>query len=319
MGVKITRVHVVEKHQILIVEDDPVNINVLVGTLRDDYVLFIAKTKEKALKLLVEKNIELVLLDLHLPDGNGLDICKLVRDERETYSSPAIIVMTGSGNSDDELRSLEYGANDFISKPLHNQILKARIEIQVDLLRKTSLLNKLARIDGLTEVANRRAFDESLAREWHRCKRAGQPLSLLLIDVDEFKKYNDAYGHTSGDMCLRQVAKLLIEVFKRASDLVARFGGEEFAVIMPNTEQKDAIALANVALGKMVEKNIPHQTSSVHDVVTFSGGLITTFPVDIDLIAEEIINQADVQLYNAKEEGRARIMPAFTQPATAIS
>lgn len=308
-----------QKHQILIVEDDPVNINVLVGTLRDQYNLFIAKTKAKALQLLLEKKIDIVLLDLNLPDGNGLEICQTVRQERETYNNPAIIVMTGSTSTDDELQSLALGANDFISKPLHHRILQARIEIQVELLRKTALLNKLARIDGLTEIANRRAFDEALVREWHRCKRAGQPLSLLLIDVDEFKTYNDTYGHSSGDLCLRQVAKLLTEVFKRASDLVARFGGEEFAIIMPNTDQRDAIALANIALGKMVERKIPHQSSSVHDVVTFSGGLITTFPVDIDLSAEEIIQQADVQLYNAKAEGRARIMPALTRsPEAAV-
>ena len=307
-----------QKHQILIVEDDPVNINVLVGTLRDQYNLFIAKTKAKALQLLLEKKIDIVLLDLNLPDGNGLEICQLVRQERDTYNNPAIIVMTGSTSTDDELQSLALGANDFISKPLHHRILQARIEIQVELLRKTALLNKLARIDGLTEIANRRAFDEALVREWHRCKRAGQPLSLLLIDVDEFKTYNDTYGHSSGDLCLRQVAKLLTEVFKRASDLVARFGGEEFAIIMPNTDQRDAIALANVALGRMVERKIPHQSSSVHDVVTFSGGLITTFPVDIDLSAEEIIQQADVQLYNAKAEGRARIMPALTRSPEAM-
>ncbi|WP_100658310.1 diguanylate cyclase domain-containing protein [Alteromonas flava] len=302
-----------EKHQILIVEDDPVNINVLIATLRDRFVLSIAKSKAKALSILEQKPIDIILLDLNLPDGNGLEICQAVREGRDTYSQPAIIVMTGSESTDDEIRSLELGANDFISKPVHNRILNARIDIQIDLLRKTRLLNQLARIDGLTEVANRRAFDETLVREWHRCKRARQPLSLLLVDVDEFKIYNDTYGHTSGDACLRKVAKLLTDVFKRASDLVARFGGEEFAVIMPNTSQQDALALANIALGKMVEMNIPHSASSVHDVVTFSGGLITTFPVDIDLSADEIIDQADSQLYAAKNEGRARIMPALTR------
>ncbi|WP_100641751.1 diguanylate cyclase domain-containing protein [Alteromonas facilis] len=302
-----------EKHQILIVEDDPVNINVLVATLRDRFVLSIAKTKKKALEILDQKHVDIILLDLNLPDGNGLEICQSVRSERDTYAQPSIIVMTGSESTEDELRSLELGANDFINKPVHNRILMARIDIQIDLLRKTQLLNQLARIDGLTEVANRRAFDEALVREWHRCKRAGQPLSLLLVDVDEFKVYNDTYGHTSGDTCLRRVARLLSDVFKRASDLVARFGGEEFAIIMPNTSQQDALALANVALGKMVELSIPHKTSTVHDVVTFSGGLITTFPVDIDLSADEIINQADIQLYAAKNEGRARIMPALTR------
>lgn len=302
-----------QKHQLLIVEDDPVSINVLVGVLRQDFVLSIAKTQEKALELLAEKEIDIILLDLNLPDGSGFDICQLVRNDREKYSNPSIIVMTGSDSAEDELRCLELGANDYVTKPVHELVLQARIKIQLELLRKTSLLNKLARIDGLTEVANRRAFDETLVREWHRCKRSGQALSLLLIDVDEFKKFNDTYGHASGDMCLRQVASLLTNVFKRASDLVARFGGEEFAIIMPNTDQKDAISLANIALGKMVERKIPHDGSTVHDVVTFSGGLITTFPVDIDLTAEELIQQADAQLYNAKDEGRARIMPALTQ------
>ena len=302
-----------QKHQLLIVEDDPVSINSMVSVLSQDFVLSIAKTQQKALNILAEKDIDIVLLDLNLPDGNGFEVCQIVRNDREVYSSPSIIVMTGSDSAEDELRCLELGANDYVTKPIHEQVLKARIKIQLELLRKTLLLNKLARIDGLTEVANRRAFDETLVREWHRCKRAGQPLSLLLIDVDEFKKYNDTYGHASGDMCLRQVASLLTNVFKRASDLVARFGGEEFAIIMPNTPQKDAILLANAALGKMVERNIPHNASTVHDVVTFSGGLITTFPVDIDLTAEELIQQADAQLYSAKDEGRARIMPALTQ------
>ena len=308
-----------QKHQILIVEDDPVNINVVVGFLRDEFVLSIAKTQQKALELLAEKPIDIVLLDLNLPDGSGFDICQIVRADRETYSSPSIIVMTGSDSVADELRCLELGANDYITKPLHELVLKARMMIQLELLRKTALLNKLARIDGLTEVANRRAFDETLVREWHRCKRAGQPLSLLLVDVDDFKKFNDTYGHASGDMCLRQVASLLSKVFKRASDLVARFGGEEFAVVMPNTDQKDAISLANVALGKMVERSIPHTASTAHDVVTFSGGLITTFPVDVDLTAEEIIDQADRQLYAAKKQGRARIMPALTQASAELT
>ena len=302
-----------QKHQLLIVEDDPVSINSMVSVLSQDFVLSIAKTQQKALNILAEKDIDIVLLDLNLRDGNGFEVCQIVRNDREVYSNPSIIVMTGSDSAEDELRCLELGANDYVTKPIHEQVLKARIKIQLELLRKTLLLNKLARIDGLTEVANRRAFDETLVREWHRCKRAGQPLSLLLIDVDEFKKYNDTYGHASGDVCLRQVASLLTNVFKRASDLVARFGGEEFAIIMPNTPQKDAILLANAALGKMVERNIPHNASTVHDVVTFSGGLITTFPVDIDLTAEELIQQADAQLYSAKDEGRARIMPALTQ------
>ena len=302
-----------QKHQLLIVEDDPVSINSMVSVLSQDFVLSIAKTQQKALNILAEKDIDIVLLDLNLRDGNGFEVCQIVRNDREVYSNPSIIVMTGSDSAEDELRCLELGANDYVTKPIHEQVLKARIKIQVELLRKTLLLNKLARIDGLTEVANRRAFDETLVREWHRCKRAGQHLSLLLIDVDEFKKFNDTYGHASGDMCLRQVASLLTDVFKRASDLVARFCGEEFAIIMPNTPQKDAILLANAALGKMVERNIPHNASTVHDVVTFSGGLITTFPVDIDLTAEELIQQADAQLYSAKDEGRARIMPALTQ------
>ncbi|MBT0587292.1 GGDEF domain-containing response regulator [Alteromonas oceanisediminis] len=303
------------KHLILIVEDDPININALVAVLRDEYTLLIAKTQAKALEILSTNTVDVMLLDLNLPDGSGFDICKVVRGDREQYGSPAIIMMTGSHSADDELTSLELGASDFVTKPLNNQILKARMNIQIELLRKTRLLNKLARIDGLTEVANRRSFDETLVREWHRCKRAGQPLSLLLVDVDEFKKFNDLYGHAMGDRCLRSVAKVLVDVFKRASDLVARFGGEEFAVIMPNTTQRDAVALGNVALQKMVEQGIVHEQSSVHNVVTFSGGLITTFPVDVDLTAEEIIQQADRQLYAAKHEGRARIMPALTQAA----
>jgi diguanylate cyclase (GGDEF)-like protein len=167
-------------------------------------------------------------------------------------------------------------------------------------------LRQLANLDGLTQIANRRRFDEYLNAEWKRLKREQAPLSLILLDVDFFKRYNDAYGHLAGDDCLRQVAGAIKSVVRRPADLAVRYGGEEFAVILPNTDIQGAVCVAEAIRQAVSNLAIPHSQSKVCGYVTVSLGVAGTV-ANLELSPQHLINAADAALYAAKKEGRDRV------------
>ncbi|GBF82169.1 GGDEF domain-containing response regulator [Aphanothece sacrum] len=168
-------------------------------------------------------------------------------------------------------------------------------------------LHRLANLDGLTEVANRRCFDETLEHEWRRLSREKQPLSLILGDIDYFKLYNDNYGHLSGDDCLKKVAQAISSVIHRPADLVARYGGEEFAIILPNTPTSGAMQVAQKILEEIRQLQLPHKASKVQSYVTMSLGVGTVLPT-LGISETTLINQADEFLFQAKKEGRDRVV-----------
>jgi diguanylate cyclase (GGDEF)-like protein len=168
-------------------------------------------------------------------------------------------------------------------------------------------LTSLVSLDGLTQIANRRRFDEYLSLEWRRMARETAPLSLILCDVDYFKRYNDTYGHQAGDACLQQVAQAISRVLKRPADLAARYGGEEFAVILPNTKAEGAVLVAEAMLKEIQQLLIPHATSSVSEYVTLSVGVSSTVPQK-EFSQAALIAAADKALYEAKEQGRNRVI-----------
>lgn len=294
-----------EPYRILIVEDEPSNIQVIAGCLSSDYQLLIAKSRQKALQLLQTHKVDLILLDVNLPDGNGFDICKQVLSEQEDLSEISIVFMTGRDSPEDEAKGLSLGANDYIHKPINCAVLQARVKLQFQLKRRTSLLSQLARIDGLTEIPNRRAFDDRLENEWRRSVREKKPLSLAILDIDYFKQFNDIYGHPAGDRCLKSVAYCLTEVFQRGSDFFARYGGEEFVVLLYDADRLSATNMLQQLLDKVSELRIPHQGSLVKDSVTFSAGICTVSPPEGN--HEKFLAVADEMLYQAKQQGRAKI------------
>ncbi|MBK1987860.1 diguanylate cyclase [Sphaerospermopsis aphanizomenoides BCCUSP55] len=168
-------------------------------------------------------------------------------------------------------------------------------------------LQQQLRLDGLTQIANRRCFDEVLLREWQRCTRNQQPLSLILCDADYFKAYNDTYGHPSGDNCLIKIANVLSNNVQRASDLVARYGGEEFAILLSDTTAEGAIHVANSIRKQIHHLKIPHEKSLVADHVTLSIGVASCIP-SLEIQPEKLVNTADQALYEAKHQGRDRII-----------
>jgi len=167
-------------------------------------------------------------------------------------------------------------------------------------------LRYLSMRDGLTSLFNRRTFDEELENEWRRALRSPAPFSLIMIDIDFFKKFNDTYGHQNGDLCLRGVANVIASSARRPGDLTARYGGEEFAVILPNTPAVDAVSIAEHIRRDVEGLAYPHETSKAWGVVTVSVGVGTVFP-ERGKSQEDVVRLADTALYTAKKEGKNRV------------
>ncbi len=294
-----------EQHRILVVDDEPASIEVLTHIFGDDYEVFFATCGEKALELAMTAGPDVILLDVIMPGIDGYEVCRRLQAEPLTAGIP-IIFITSCGDQEAETRGLEAGAMDYIQKPFNQAVVKVRTRNQIELKRSREQLTILTITDSLTQLANRRRFDEVVAREHARLARSGAQLSLLLLDVDQFKAYNDTYGHLNGDHCLRQVAGVIDEVVNRPADLAARYGGEEFVCILPETDLAGAVAVAEKIRQGVEALAIPHGASGVADHVTVSLGVFTTRCTARKGVTA-VIAEADRQLYAAKSGGRNRV------------
>lgn len=291
--------------KLLIVDDQPLVIRMLHQIFQADYEVFIATSGEEALDFCQKNSPDLILLDVVMPGMNGYQVCRKLKQQPITENVPVIFV-TGHSDPLEEEEGLEAGAVDFICKTASPKVIRARVKTHLTLKQQTDLLRALTRMDSLTGIANRRYFDETLAVEWRRCAREMKPLSLIMIDIDFFKRYNDFYGHQAGDACLRQVANCISAGFTRSHDMAARYGGEEFVCVLPDTPLEGAEIKANLLLATVIALNIAHEKSDIKGgVVSISLGVATIVPSPGIDPAELILN-ADRMLYQAKEAGRAR-------------
>jgi diguanylate cyclase (GGDEF)-like protein len=306
--------------KLLLVDDDPSQIQVMSRVLAGHGSLRFATGGRDALRLAREAPPDLILLDAEMPDMSGLQVCEALQDDAALAGVPVIFV-TSHDDPGLEVAVLELGAVDFIRKPVNAAQVIARVNTQLKLKRMSDELRRLARADGLTGVANRRAFDEALDREWRRAQRSGQPLSLLIVDIDCFKLYNDRYGHPAGDRCLKAVAQALEAAQRRPGDLAARYGGEEFALLLPDTPVGGALHVGHEVLRAVEALDIAHAGSSVSRHVTVSVGLScfddscaawaragadSRFGSVPSEGSADLVRAADQGLYAAKHEGRAR-------------
>lgn len=291
-----------EKPRILIVDDERFNLNTLHGLLKDDYKIMVATGGEQALRAALSGRPDLILLDINMPGLDGYEVCRRLKDDPLTGSTP-IIFITGLADADDETKGLELGAADYITKPFNLSVVRARVRTQLRLKQQSDLLESFAFRDGLTGLANRRAFDDRSGAEWNRCLRSGLPLSAIMIDVDHFKLYNDSYGHARGDECLRQVAQALSLRVQRAGDLVARYGGEEFVVLLPGTDHGVALGIGDGLRNSVEALGMEHRASKVTDHVTISVGVATSTPAGVGGISG-VLEAADRMLYACKAAGR---------------
>jgi two-component system chemotaxis family response regulator WspR len=263
-----------------------------------------------------------ILQDLVMPGWDGFDLIGRYRAEAALAQVP-VIVLSAKEEAAMKAHGFAVGANDYLVKLPDRLELLARIryhsaayisllqrdeafrflrESQKNLAEANIELQKLAALDSLTGIANRRKFDETLQNEWQRGQRERRPLSLLLCDIDCFKMYNDSFGHLAGDLCLKKAAAVLTACLKRPADLAARFGGEEFAIVLPDTDAAGARMIAEECLRNLAELNIANPQSS-HTCVTMSVGVATLIPVH-GARAADLIEGADRALYAAKDAGR---------------
>ena len=249
---------------------------------------------------------DVILLDINLGDEDGFDLCQRIKQQPELADIPVIFI-TGSHNEADEVRAFKLGAVDFIRKPVSPYIAESRVVTHLALQLQTALLKRVAHSDGLTGLKNRRTFDEELERDWKECARNGSPLSVLMIDIDFFKQYNDNYGHLAGDACLRRVASVIHAALCRPSDCAARYGGEEFACILSSTDIKGALSVAVNIRSCIAALAIEHcEGATAAHRVTASIGVATCYPNAAEGWLA-LLAAADLQLYRAKDTGRDRV------------
>jgi diguanylate cyclase (GGDEF)-like protein len=310
--------------RILIVDDDPTAIETLDHALEGVGEVCFATSGTAALAFMQQEPADLVLLDANMPQLDGFATCKALKQD---YPELPVIFVTAFNEEGRELQALQAGAVDFIHKPIRPPVVRARVGVHLQLAAQQAALHLLNDRDPLTGIANRRVWDERLAMEWRRATRQRQPIGLLMIDIDYFKRYNDSYGHVQGDACLRQVAQALTATVTRAGELVARYGGEEFAVLLPGSTREVASALAAKICAAVRALAIPHADSAVAPWVTLSIGVASeapALPVTVAggqptangaaglVAAEELVRQADRALYAAKAGGRDRVCTAET-------
>lgn len=306
-----------DRLKVLVVDDSKVACKAITGYLEDlDVHPLVAENGRDAVEIFRREHPDIVLLDIILPDIDGYEVAREIRLAQGKDDWTAIIFLTVMSKDEDLARGIEVGGDDYLMKPVGRVVVQAKVQamyrlvrMQRALVKLTEQLNeanqelqRLSMTDGLTGLANRRLYDETLQREWRRCMRLNRPMSVLMIDVDHFKRYNDGYGHQTGDDCLKVVAEEVAHAAPRAGDLAARYGGEEFVLVLGETDREGALAVAqrirdNVAALKLVHEGSPHGH------VTVSCGLCSVLP-DESLQVERLVKSADSALYTAKERGR---------------
>jgi diguanylate cyclase (GGDEF)-like protein len=294
----------VDRVKILVVDDEKMNIIALAHFLKPLYEIIVAVDGYSALEAAKKHAPDIILLDIIMPDMNGFDVLVKLKDSAETMNIPVIFI-TGLSNAGDEEKGLLLGAVDYITKPFNKSVVKARIKTQLKMLEYIHTIERLCMLDALTGLPNRRGFDTRMNVEWGRASREKNSLGLIMLDIDKFKIYNDTYGHPQGDILLQSVADIISKTHNRSTDFASRWGGEEFIVLLPDTDLEGTINIA-----EQIRINIMNTFVQCADgtstSTTVSLGAVSTVPSDKDSAAG-FIAEADKLLYAAKKNGRNRV------------
>lgn len=322
----------IEGINILIVDDRPENLFVLESVLENMNCNIIrALSGNEALSLMLDYKFALVLLDVQMPEMDGFETAELMRSSSRTRYIPIIFVTAISKEQKCIFKGYEVGAVDYLFKPIEPVILQSKVRVFIELYNQKLLVEEQSRLlklrvqeltelrainnrledlsmkDSLTGISNRRHFDQYIKTSFKSCMRSGKPLSLIMIDIDHFKLYNDNYGHQKGDDCISRVAKTMLNAVKRPMDLVARYGGEEFAVVLNETDKDGAKIVAKEIRSDINGLSLPHEYSYIAPHITLSLGVATIIPSNSCSI-KEFINRADKALYRAKQSGRNTVV-----------
>jgi len=292
-----------EKNSVLIVDDDQLNITALTQILQYDYTIHIERDGVDALVIAEKLQPDLILLDVVMPGMDGFDVLKFLKRKPETRDIPVIFI-TGLSNPKDEENGLLLGAADYIHKPITPAIVKLRVKNQIQIVNQMRMISYLSITDTLTGLFNRRHFNCRINYEWHRATRDKTLISLLMIDVDNFKKYNDTYGHIQGDSILKGIANIVRQRLVRSTDMLARWGGEELAVLLPATNLRGAYLVAESIRASVEGSIFPHEGKPT--MTTISIGVNCVSPWEHGNM-ELFVEEADRALYKAKNLGKNRV------------
>lgn len=303
------------KPVIMIVDDEIANIETMGAVLDDDYEVCFSRSGEDALRVVRLAAPDLILLDIVMPGMDGYEVCRRLKDDPSLSDIP-VIFTTGLLKTEDEVRGFAAGAIDYVTKPIQPVALRSRVGNHVELKRMRDQLADFAMTDVLTGLSNRRLMEKLLQTEVQRLRREDEWLSFIMIDIDFFKQFNDLYGHLEGDQCLRMVASVLCDAVRRNDDVCLRYGGEEFACILPRTDHDAALEIAEGIRRRVEELGVPNRGSQVSPFVTVSVGVASGRPAPERAI-ELWISTADAMLYQAKRSGRNGVMGHVIEPPTA--
>jgi diguanylate cyclase (GGDEF)-like protein len=296
-----------KKNSVLIVDDENANIMALTHILSPVYTVYAAKNGQKAIEAAERYLPDVILLDIIMPEMDGYAVIAALKNSEKMREIPVVFI-TGLNNADNEEKGLALGAADYISKPFSPAIVKLRVKNQIKMLNQLRIIEQISMLDQLTSIPNRRGFDSRMDMEWIRAIRENTLISMLIMDVDKFKVYNDTYGHQQGDVVLQAVAITIAQSLNRPGDFSARWGGEEFVVLLPNTDLNGALHIAEKIRLNVSNLSIPC-ADGTDTKVTVSIGVKTQAPHQ-NSSRDSFITEADKALYKAKESGRNRVCHA---------
>jgi diguanylate cyclase (GGDEF)-like protein len=289
---------------ILVIGNTTGDIDVLYDTLKINFNIVAEKNVKEAVSVAIKHKPDLIMICVPSPDTSGFDVIVALKNTDQTKRVP-IVFITEWNEPEDEERAFLHVAADYISKPYNVPVVKARLNAHIRIGKDMKAIERLSNIDTLTNLPNRRYFNEYSAKEWARGVREQKPVSLCMMDIDNFKIYNDTYGHPQGDFVLQTAALVFSETVYRATDFIARWGGEEFVVLLPNTDLKGAEAVAERVRANVEKAEIPLPNGDITRI-TISIGVNSVQP-KFGMDMAEFIAQADNALYRAKRLGRNRV------------
>jgi diguanylate cyclase (GGDEF)-like protein len=294
----------VKKNSLLIVDDESANLKVLAHILGTDYTIYTATNGRSAIEKAKELLPDLILLDIIMPEMDGYQTLYTIKNTKEIQKIPVVFI-TGLDSEEDEEKGLSLEAADYITKPFSAPIVKLRVRNQIQIVNQFRIIQRLSMIDDLTNIPNRRSFDSRLCVEWRQAVRGKIPISLLMMDLDRFKKLNDTYGHHQGDTVLKTIAKIFTKALKRPADFAARWGGEEFVILLPNTPLEGALEVAE-HIRADVENTLISCRNGSEIKITISIGVSSIIPVNSSS-KDTFLTNADRALYQAKDTGRNKV------------
>jgi len=292
------------KNSLLIIDDEKANLQILIHILGPEYTIYTATNGANGIKIANEHMPDLILLDIIMPGMDGYEVLSELREKEKTRKIPVIFI-TGLNSDKDEEKGLALDAADYITKPFSNAIVRLRVRNQIQMVNQLRTIEYLSMHDQLTKLPNRRSFDERLNMEWNQAIREQTALSLLMVDLDNFKRINDMYGHPQGDIVLQMAAKIFPCTLKRPGDFTARWGGEEFVVLLPNTSLSGAMDIAEKIRANIEKMEIPCADGPALKI-TASIGVNSQLPVKGSPRTPFILG-ADKALYGAKQAGKNKV------------